>query len=86
MELIIKRWRMDYLNMTERHMIILILDLQLIVCTVIAIISKKNALKFLSKKLSDLGADENLVAVSSRNSALRPTPPPGSKKIVTTRD
>ena len=64
----------------------LILDLQLIVCTVIAIISKKNALKFLSKKLSDLGADENLVAVSSRNSALRPTPPPGSKKIVTTRD
>ena len=56
----------------------LLLDLQLIICTVIAVFSKNYALNQVVKRLRELGADEDIVAVAQRNSALQPTSPPGA--------
>lgn len=63
----------------------IILDLQLILFTLIALISKKKALLWVCKKLRLLGADENTILVSSRKQDLYPYPPPGSKEIVHSR-
>jgi len=62
-----------------------LIDLQLIVLTVLAIFSKKAALKRVTNLLRSLGADEKLLAMSERKNPLVPTPPPGSSKIVTER-
>lgn len=63
----------------------LFLDLQILVLTLLTIISRKNALKFSAKLLKRNSADEELITLSSRKKVLIPTPPPGSNKIVTTR-
>ena len=63
----------------------LFLDLQILVLTLLTIISRENALKFSAKLLKRNGADEELITLSSRKKVLIPTPPPGSNKIVTTR-
>jgi lipopolysaccharide/colanic/teichoic acid biosynthesis glycosyltransferase len=60
----------------------LMLDIQLIFCTVLAILSKKNALAWVSRKLQELGADETVVVMSRRQIELYPFPPPGNDKIV----
>ncbi|MDA9561797.1 sugar transferase [Gammaproteobacteria bacterium] len=62
-----------------------LLDLQLIFMTLIAILSKKKALNWISKKLMELNVDENIIEVCKRESDLLPHPPPGSKKIVEAR-
>ncbi len=62
-----------------------ILDLQLILFTLIALVSKKKALSWASKKLKLLGADENTIIISTRENDLYPYPPPGSEKIVNSR-
>ncbi|VVM18692.1 hypothetical protein BSPWISOXPB_7945, partial [uncultured Gammaproteobacteria bacterium] len=54
------------------------LDLQLIIYTVIAIISKPQALKWVVKQLIKMGADTDVVAVSMRKAELQPSVPPGS--------
>ena len=59
----------------------LALDLQLILWTFLGILSKENALKWVSKKLMELGADENIVIISRRHKDLYPFPPPGSDQI-----
>ena len=63
----------------------LFLDLQILVLTLLTIISRENALKFSAKLLKRNSADEELITLSSRKKVLIPTPPPGSNKIVTTR-
>ena len=63
----------------------LFLDLQILVLTLLTIISRENALKFSAKLLKRNRADEELIILSSRKNILIPTPPPGSNKIVTTR-
>jgi len=62
-----------------------LLDLQLIFMTMIAILSKKKALNWISKKLMELDVDENIIEVCKRESDLLPHPPPGSEKIVEAR-
>ena len=62
-----------------------VLDVQLILCTLLAILSKKNALDWVSKKLMRLGVDEDTVTISRRQIELYPFPPPGVDKIVSER-
>ena len=61
------------------------LDLQILALTLLAIISRENALKYSAKLLKRNRADKELVKLTSRKNVLIPTPPPGSNKIVTTR-
>lgn len=61
------------------------LDLQLILYTVVAVVSKQRALWWVADKLKALGVDEEVVAVSRRNAELVPCQPPGSSEIVTVR-
>jgi lipopolysaccharide/colanic/teichoic acid biosynthesis glycosyltransferase len=62
-----------------------LLDLQLILYTVIAIISKQKALIWVSEKLSKLNVDADTVKISKRKVSLYPFPPPGSDEIVSSR-
>ena len=62
-----------------------ILDLQLILFTIIAMFSKNKALNLVTKKLINLNADSETIKISKREIDLYPFPPPGSKKIVTSR-
>ena len=59
-----------------------ILDLQLIFYTVIAIISKASALKWINNKLSQLNVDELVIQISARTEKLTPYPPPGADVVV----
>jgi len=63
----------------------LILDLQLIFYTVMAIVSKKRAIDWVVKKLTLLKAGDKVVEISSRCIELYPYHPPGSKDIVVER-
>ena len=62
-----------------------ILDLKLIILTVISIVAKRNALLMLSNIVHKLGGSEDLIQIVLRNKALKPSPPPGAKSIVTSR-
>ena len=61
------------------------LDIELIFCTVLAIVSKKDALKSINKKLLRLNAEDNVTHVAKREDELTPFPPPGSNKVVEKR-
>lgn len=62
------------------------LDLKLIALTIVSILSKERALKFLASALEQLGASADLLEVVKRKNKLRPMPPPGAKNIVMSRD
>ena len=62
-----------------------ILDIQLIVFTVVAIFSRTKALGWVANTLIRLGVSKEVVAVSWRSSELYPYPPPGSNAIVCDR-
>jgi hypothetical protein len=64
----------------------LFLDIQIIGITVVAILSRAMALKGVQKLLNSLEAEERLKVVARREDPLLPTPPPGSDKIVASRD
>ena len=64
----------------------LLLDLKLIYLTAISILSRERALKSISRILSNLKANEELIKISLRQEKLKPSPPPGAKNIVTNRD
>ena len=64
----------------------LMLDISLCFLTVLAILSKENALKAVVNLLRKLGAEPALLILAARQEGLVPTPPPGAKKIVTSRD
>jgi lipopolysaccharide/colanic/teichoic acid biosynthesis glycosyltransferase len=61
-------------------------DLKLIALTLQAIVSRRQALAGLVALLKRLGADPDLVALASRHAPLIPAPPPGSTRLVTSRD
>ena len=61
------------------------IDLRLILLTVISILSRNYALLKVSDLLSKNGAEKKLVEISLRKNVLKPTPPPGSSKIVKQR-
>ncbi|MBF0424571.1 MAG: sugar transferase [Magnetococcales bacterium] len=63
----------------------LALDIQLIVLTVIAILSRPRALRGVSELLRSYDAPEELVRTALRDQPLVPTPPPGSDQIVQSR-
>lgn len=62
------------------------LDLQLILLTVVAVLSRRRALAGVNRILIALDAPEDVVRVSLRQEELVPHAPPGSSRIVTTRD
>jgi len=62
------------------------IDIKLVFLTVLAIISKPRALVAVTTMLTKLGATADIVRVSQRIDELVPTPPPGAKNIVTSRD
>ena len=61
-------------------------DFQLVLLTMIAVISKKNALRCLSSLMETLGAPQSLLMIASRTEPLIPSAPPGSDRIITSRD
>jgi lipopolysaccharide/colanic/teichoic acid biosynthesis glycosyltransferase len=61
-------------------------DVQLCVLTAIAIISRRHALQRVGRLLTNFGADHELRTIAVRNEPLVPRPPPGSTRIVTSRD
>ena len=63
----------------------LFLDFQLILYTVIAIISKQRALAWVAVKLNNLNVDTDTVKISKREVSLYLFPPPGSDEIVSSR-
>ena len=63
-----------------------LIDLVLILLTVVAIFSRPLALQGLQKVLKRLGADDRLLAVARREGPLRSYPPPGSDRIVESRE
>ena len=63
----------------------IILDIQLIFMTVIAIFSKKFALKWITKKLYQFEVDLEIIEICKREKKLYPHPPPGAEKIVEAR-
>lgn len=62
------------------------LDLKLIWLTVIAVLSRRQALCGVGSTLKRLGADGQLLRVARRTEPLRPYPPPGAERIVESRD
>jgi lipopolysaccharide/colanic/teichoic acid biosynthesis glycosyltransferase len=61
------------------------LDCLLVLVTVVAIVSRDNALGVISKLLMYLKAPDDLISVSERKDKLVPTCPPGADCIVTSR-
>lgn len=61
------------------------LDIQIMFFTLVALVSKNTALKYISKILEKLRVDEKVIDISKRKSDLIPYPPPGSNKIVDIR-
>ena len=58
------------------------LDLELMIFTLVALISKPIALKWVVKKLEKFKVDQKIIEVAKRDKELFPFPPPGSDKIV----
>ena len=61
------------------------LDFEIIIYTLIALISKRTALNWVSKKLEKFRVDKDLVNISKREIELFPYPPPGSDFVITSR-
>ncbi len=62
------------------------LDLRLLALTALAIVSRASALARVQALLVELGADDSLVRLAARREPLKPLPPPGATRIVTSRD
>ena len=63
----------------------LLVDIQIILFTILAIISRPRALRAVAGLLRRLDAPAELIALSLRTEPLTPAPPPGADAIVTTR-
>ncbi len=62
------------------------MDIQLMLLTTVAIISKSKSLGTINKILVKYSANEQLISVSLRDHPLSPHPPPGADIIVSSRD
>lgn len=63
-----------------------LLDLRLIGLTLLAMVSRRQALDRVVALLEVLGADAILCRVAARRDPLQPSPPPGAERIVISRD
>lgn len=81
---LIRPWKSRLGLIYIKHQSIL-LDFEIIIYTLVAFISKRTALNWVSKKLANYGVDQNLVNISKREIELFPYPPPGSDFVVTSR-
>ena len=64
----------------------LFVDITLLFVTLIGFISRKTSLCLLVFLLKQLNASNELCAIASRRQPLKPSPPPGATRIVTSRD
>tara|TARA_B100000900_G_scaffold315718_1_gene274635 strand:- start:5155 stop:5877 length:723 start_codon:yes stop_codon:yes gene_type:complete len=78
---LIRPWKSRLGLIYIKHQSIL-LDLELMIFTVVALISKAMALKWVVKKLEKFDVDQKIIEVAKREKELIPFPPPGSDKIV----
>lgn len=78
---LIRPWKSRLGLIYIKHQSIL-LDLELIIYTLVALISKPIALKWIVKKLKKFNVDKKIIDVAKRENELYPYPPPGSDKIV----
>jgi lipopolysaccharide/colanic/teichoic acid biosynthesis glycosyltransferase len=81
---LIRPWksRLGLVYIDNRSML---LDIQLIVITVVAVFSRKKALKWVSRKLESFNVDEKIVTISKRSIDLYPYHPPGASEVVLKR-
>lgn len=63
-----------------------LVDIKLCFLTAVAIASRARALAGVQHILQELGAPRELLRIASRAELLTPMPPPGGKKVVTSRD
>ena len=84
-EQIIRPWksRLGLIYVAKRS---LILNIELIWLTLVAIVNKEAALRGINRILVAVNANPELVAVVRRDRDLPPYPPPGATQIVTSRD
>ena len=61
------------------------LDVRLVFLTILAIVSRRSAVRRVGRLVQVLGGDDALCAVARRETDLTPHPPPGKKEIVTVR-
>ena len=61
----------------------ILLDVEIIIYTLVALISKRTALNWVGKKLENFEIDQDLVNISTRDTELFAYPPPGSDCIIT---
>ncbi len=61
------------------------LDMKIVGLTAVAIVSRGRALRGVERILRRLSAPRELVELAGRRSPLRPTPPPGTDRVVTQR-
>ena len=78
---LIRPWKSRLGLIYIKHKSIL-LDLELIMFTVVALVSKPMALKWVVKKLEKFNVDQKIIEVAKRDKELSPFPPPGTNKIV----
>ena len=78
---LIRPWKSRLGLIYIKHKSIL-LDLELMIFTLVALISKPMALKWVVKKLEKFNVDQKIIEVAKREKELFPYPPPGSDKIV----
>jgi lipopolysaccharide/colanic/teichoic acid biosynthesis glycosyltransferase len=81
---LIRPWKSRLGLIYIKHQSIL-LDIEIIIYTLLALISKRTALNWVSKKLENFGVDRHLVNISKREIELFPYPPPGLDYVITSR-
>ena len=81
---LIRPWKSRLGLIYIKHQSIL-LDIEIIIYTLVALISKRTALNWVSKKLENFGVDRDLVNISKREIELFPYPPPGLDYAITKR-
>lgn len=81
---LIRPWksRLGILYIEKRSLLV---DLQLIALTAVAIVSRESALRGVQVLLERIGASEDLRKVARRQDRLVPHPPPGMMEVVTSR-
>ena len=79
---VIRPWKSRLGLFYTKHSSLLV-DLQIILLTLSALISKRTALSGVQSLLRRLGAPEDLIEVAGRTAPLVPFPPPGAKEIET---
>jgi lipopolysaccharide/colanic/teichoic acid biosynthesis glycosyltransferase len=81
---VIRPWK-SRLGLHYILVVSLFVDVKIIVYTVLAIVSKSRALRFVVRDLTLQGADPEVIRTCTRNTPLAAFPPPGGEEIVVDR-